>query len=129
MLLSRALIWCTSLVPSSAGPHPLKERFTRVTRGKGRCEQALSSTMIVAMGKDVAGRAGREPIRYEIVVVGELTDAQIGLEGLSVAARHGRSTITGDIVDQSQLHGLLDRLGSMGLELVSVRSVKDTDKG
>ena len=85
--------------------------------------------MIVAMSRDVAGRAGREPIRYEIVVVGELTDAQIGLEGLSVAARQGRSTITGDIVDQSQLHGLLDRLGSMGLELVSVRSVKDTDTG
>jgi hypothetical protein len=57
-------------------PHPLPERFTRVTPGKGRCEKPLSFTMMAVMGKDVAGRAGREPIRYEIVVMGELTDGR-----------------------------------------------------
>jgi hypothetical protein len=31
------------------------------------------------------------------------------------------------VVDQSQLHGLLDRVGELGLELVSVNAVGDDD--
>ena len=78
------------------------------------------------MKKDVAGRAGREPIRYEIVVMGELGATEIGiLEGMTVTTRAGRSTILGDIVDQAQLHGVLGWLAGMGIELVSVRSVKN----
>jgi hypothetical protein len=79
------------------------------------------------MSADIARRAGREPIRYEVVVVGELTQARVRvLDGLTVEARGGRSIITGDIVDQSQLHGVLAWLGDMGVEIVSVRSLEDT---
>jgi hypothetical protein len=31
------------------------------------------------------------------------------------------------VVDQSQLHGLLDRVGEFGLELVSVNAVGEDD--
>jgi hypothetical protein len=31
------------------------------------------------------------------------------------------------VVDQSQLHGLLDRVGELGLELVSVNAIGDED--
>ena len=76
------------------------------------------------MGEAVAGRAGKRPIRYEIVVVGEMRPGQARvLEDLSVRAEGGRSVITGDIVDQSQLHGILDWLGDSGIEIVSVTPV------
>jgi hypothetical protein len=32
------------------------------------------------------------------------------------------------VVDQSQLHGLLDRVGDLGLELVSVNAVGDEER-
>ena len=77
------------------------------------------------MKKGDAGRTGREPIRYEIVVAGELGGTEIGmLEGMTVTTRAGRSTISG-VVDQSHLHGVLEWLGDVGIELVSVRSVTD----
>jgi hypothetical protein len=40
--------------------------------------------------------------------VGELTQARVRvLDGLTVDVRGGRSIITGDIVDQSQLHAVV----------------------
>ena len=73
------------------------------------------------MTRAVAGRAGNKPIRYRIVVRGELRASVTGpLEGLSVRIEDGFSVITGEIVDQSQLHGILDWLGCRGVEIVSL---------
>ena len=80
------------------------------------------------MTRAVAGRAGNKPIRYRIVVRGELTAscACTGpLEGLSVRAESGFSVITGEIIDQSQLHGILDWLGGRGIEIVSLSPTED----
>ena len=62
-----------------------------------------------------------EPTIYRIVVRGELSRRYLpAFEGMVLAAGDGRTAITGPVVDQAQLHGLLDRVGELGLELISV---------
>lgn len=62
-----------------------------------------------------------EPTIYRIVVRGELSRRYLpAFEGMALAAGDGRTAITGPVVDQAQLHGLLDRVGELGLELISV---------
>jgi hypothetical protein len=69
------------------------------------------------------------PRRYRIVVVGELSRRFApAFEGMTVQCTGGQTAITGMVVDQSQLHGLLDRVGELGLELVSVNAVGDEDR-
>jgi len=73
------------------------------------------------MTRAVAGRAGSKPIRYRIVVRGELRASAAGpLEGMPVRSEGGFSVITGEIIDQSQLHGILGWLGERGIEIVSL---------
>ena len=72
------------------------------------------------MSRAVARRAGSKPIRYRIIVRGELTAPPGPLEGLSVQIEDGFSVIMGDIVDQAQLHGILNWLGGRGIEIVSL---------
>jgi hypothetical protein len=43
-------------------------------------------------------------------------------EGMALEAEYGQTTITGPVVDQAHLHGLLDRVRDLGLELVSVNA-------
>jgi hypothetical protein len=38
----------------------------------------------------------------------------------------GQTAITGPVRDQTHLHGLLDRVGNLGLELVSVTPLAPT---
>ena len=62
-----------------------------------------------------------EPTIYRIVVRGELSNRYLpAFEGMNLAAGDGRTAITGPVVDQAQLHGLLNRVGDLGLELISV---------
>ena len=69
------------------------------------------------------------PRRYRIVVVGELSRRFApAFEGMTVRCAGGQTAITGVVVDQSQLHGLLDRVGELGLELVSVNTITDEDR-
>jgi hypothetical protein len=43
------------------------------------------------------------------------------LEGMTMHAGAFNTTFTGEIRDQSQLYRLLDRVGDLGMELVSVQ--------
>jgi hypothetical protein len=66
--------------------------------------------------------AGR-PTHYQIVVRGELSQRfSMAFEGMSLEAGDGQTVITGPVVDQAHLHGLLDRVRDLGLELVSVNA-------
>lgn len=68
------------------------------------------------------------PRCYRIVVAGELSRRFApAFEGMTVRCTSGLTAITGMVVDQSQLHGLLDRVGELGLELVSVNAIGDED--
>lgn len=64
---------------------------------------------------------------YRIVVSGELSDRfAAAFEGMTVQCGDGQTLISGAVVDQSQLHGLIDRVGELGLDLVSVDEVAET---
>ena len=70
-----------------------------------------------------------QPTRYRIVVAGELSRRFApAFDGMTVQCTGGETAITGVVVDQSQLHGLLDRVGDLGLELVSVNAVRDEER-
>jgi hypothetical protein len=61
--------------------------------------------------------------RYDIVIRGRLSKRyDSALDGVRLESRHGQTTLRADIVDQSQLYGLLNRLRDFGIELVSVNA-------
>jgi hypothetical protein len=67
---------------------------------------------------------------YKIVVQGELTERFAGaFAGMNMEAGSGQTFITGEIVDQSHLYGILDRISSMGLQLVSVQALPEYARG
>jgi hypothetical protein len=69
------------------------------------------------------------PRRYRIVVAGELSRRFAPVfEGMTVRCAGGQTAITGVVVDQSHLQGLVDRVGELGLELVSVNAIGDEDQ-
>ena len=58
---------------------------------------------------------------YRIVVRGELSARYVpAFEGMAMATGDGQTAITGPVTDQAHLHGLLVRVGDLGLELISV---------
>jgi hypothetical protein len=65
-----------------------------------------------------------KPTRYEIVVRDRLS-SRFGavFPGLELESRPGQTVLTGEFADQSQLHGMLDRLRDSGIELVSVNAL------
>ena len=67
---------------------------------------------------------------YRIVVRGELGDRYaVAFEGMDIEAKGGRTVLTGEIIDQSHLHGILTRIGDLGLKLVSVESLAEEAHG
>jgi hypothetical protein len=57
---------------------------------------------------------------YQIVVEGELSDRFVATFGdMRLERDAGRTSLTGEIADQAQLHGLLARVAELGLALVS----------
>jgi hypothetical protein len=60
---------------------------------------------------------------YRIVVRGELAERYAAaFEGMKMEAGSDQTTITGEVVDQAHLHGVLYHINSIGLELLSVES-------
>ena len=65
---------------------------------------------------------------YRIVVRSELGDRYASaFEGMRMEMRDGRTILTGEVVDQPHLFGVLDRLNGLGLELLSVQAMPDED--
>ncbi|HET7052045.1 MAG TPA: hypothetical protein VFI54_27495 [Solirubrobacteraceae bacterium] len=52
---------------------------------------------------------------------------ECAFDGVTLVPRHGQTTLRADLVDQSQLYGLLNRLRDLGIELVSVNPVSERD--
>jgi hypothetical protein len=70
-----------------------------------------------------AGARGPGPPRYEIVLRGSLDESWSDwLGGLELRVTpSGETVATGPIQDQAELHGLLERIRDMGIELLAVR--------
>lgn len=66
-------------------------------------------------------------VRYEIRLRGELHPRWTAwFDGLSVTSGgDGTTVITGPVVDQAALHGLLQRVRDLGIPLVSVTRLDD----
>ena len=63
---------------------------------------------------------------YQIVVRGEISERYAtAFEGMEMESKSGRTVLTGEIIDNSHLHGILDRIIALGLELVSVESMPE----
>ncbi len=58
---------------------------------------------------------------YEFVLRGEIGDHfGVLFEGMRVQRVHGTTVLAGPVRDQAQLHGLIERIQELGIELVSV---------
>jgi hypothetical protein len=63
----------------------------------------------------------RAPIAYGIWVRGEVADTLVAdLSPSRVEVERGRTLIVVEIVDQSHLHGVLERLRDLNIEIESV---------
>jgi hypothetical protein len=64
---------------------------------------------------------------YRIVVRGELSERYaVAFEGMEMETSRGRTVLTGEIKDNPHLHGILDRIGALGLRLVSVEDLSES---
>ena len=65
------------------------------------------------------------PADYEIRIRGRLSDSVCGaFEDFTTAVRPAETVMRGELRDQSELHGLLDQIQSLGLELLEVRKLE-----
>jgi hypothetical protein len=61
---------------------------------------------------------------YQIVVRGEISKRYAqAFEGMEMESKSGQTILTGEITDNSHLHGILDRIIALGLELVRVEEM------
>jgi hypothetical protein len=68
--------------------------------------------------------------KYTIVVCGELDDRFAHLfSGMRMERVDGTTVLTGDVIDQAQLHGFIERLEELGLELLSVKQLERAGVG
>jgi hypothetical protein len=63
---------------------------------------------------------------YRIVAQRELSDSYASdFEGMQMEAKDGETILTGEVKDQPHLHGILNRLYGLGLELLSVQALSE----
>ena len=59
---------------------------------------------------------------YEIRIRGRITEALLAsFEGMTSELEPVETVLHGPVRDQAELHGLIDRIQALGLELVEVR--------
>ena len=77
------------------------------------------NTAVNSGGKRIGRkRSGRV---YRIVVRRELSDKYaVAFEGMQMEAKDGNTILTGKIIDQPHLYGILERINRLGLELLGV---------
>jgi hypothetical protein len=62
-----------------------------------------------------------KPRRYEIRIRGVLSETLLGgFPGLDARAEDGHTVLTGPLPDQAALHGVLNQVEGLGLELVAL---------
>jgi hypothetical protein len=64
---------------------------------------------------------------YEIRIKGRVGEPVLATLGnLNASVRPAETVLRGVIKDQAALHGLLDRIQSLGLELIEIRQVDES---
>jgi len=68
--------------------------------------------------------------RYRIVLRGRLSERfESAFDGMTLEHGPNRTVLTGDVRDQAQLYGLIDRLQEFGIELLAVEPADSSDGG
>jgi hypothetical protein len=68
----------------------------------------------------------RKDTIYRIVVRSELNGRYaVAFEGMQMEAKGGYTVLTGKIIDQPHLYGILQRINGLGLELLSIEAMPD----
>ena len=63
---------------------------------------------------------------YRIVVRSELSERYaVAFEGMKMESKDGQTILIGEIIDQPQLFGILDRINGLGLELLSMEALPE----
>jgi hypothetical protein len=63
---------------------------------------------------------------YRIVVRSELSDRYaVAFEGMKMETKDRETILTGEVIDQPHLFGILDRINALGLELLSVPALPE----
>ena len=88
-----------------------------------RSQNIMESGLHKARQSSSSSSSGGSTV-YRIVVREELSERfAVAFEGMEMKTRGGQTVLTGEIIDQPQLHGILTRIGSLGLKLVSVETI------
>ena len=67
-----------------------------------------------------------KPSRYEFRVRGRLAERLLSsFEGFDAEIKPVETVLSGEVTDQAALHGVLEQIESLGLELVEVRQVDE----
>jgi hypothetical protein len=67
--------------------------------------------------------------RYRLVLRGELGEPFGFLfDGMQIDPVAGTTALTGRVIDQGHLHGLIRRTQDLGLELISIQPTDETDQ-
>ena len=70
------------------------------------------------------------PSRYRIVLRGRLSERfESAFDGMTLEHGPNRTVLIGDVRDQAQLYGLIDRLQEFGIELLAVEPADGSDGG
>ena len=72
-----------------------------------------------------------QPLVYQIRIAGHLGDQWTDwFEGLTITLiDNGDTLLTGPVVDQAALHGLLKKVRDLGMPLLSVNQIQIVQKG
>ena len=67
---------------------------------------------------------------YQIRIKGHLGQEWAGwFGGLAITVEDGDTLLTGPVVDQAALHGLLRKVRDLGMQLISVNCIETGDAG
>src|SRR5215203_4180423 len=120
-----AVTWRSRLAssePASALVHLHRMRSVKPARGQDReGHEAIgpAELRLNRMRESVVPYGGGD---YEIRIKGRLSDSLLAaFEGLTATVKPVETVLYGPVQDQSSLHELLDRIQSLGLELVEIR--------
>ena len=79
-------------------------------------------TMSKSTGKQTISKA----TVYRIVVRSELSDRYaVAFEGMEMETKNGDTILTGEVIDQPHLFGILNRINGLGLQLLSVQALPE----
>lgn len=75
-----------------------------------------------------SARGDAQPNRYEIRLLGQLDQRWSDWFGGFTLTNQGdgTTTLTGEVIDQAALHGLLRRVGDLGVTLISLSITNET---